>query len=68
MPFSRGKTRFFCIENKTKNPKNQKKQTNKEGLGPSEVARQQKNKTKKQNKKTKQKNKKAKKKKKIRRV
>ena len=40
MPFFRGKTRFFCI----KQPKNQQKKTtkttktNKEGLGPSEVA------------------------------
>ena len=44
MPFSRGKTRFFVVlqskERKgTKtNQKKQKKITNKEGLGPSEVA------------------------------
>ena len=43
MPFSRGKTRFFCStkqrkeRNKDKPPKN-KKIINKEGLGPSEVA------------------------------
>ena len=44
MPFSRGKTGFFCVlknkESKAKKKnKNQKKQKeNKEGLGPSEVA------------------------------
>ena len=46
MPFPRGKTRFFVLnnqENKTKNKKQKtkhknNKKTNKEGFGPSEVA------------------------------
>ena len=44
MPFSRGKNSFFCLlktkkakQRKKPKPKKQKK-TNKEGLGPSEVA------------------------------
>ena len=48
-PFLGGEQGFFCIQKTPKKRKTKKPKTNKEGLGPTEVARQ-KNKTKKQKK------------------